>query len=96
MNELIILHSAAQYLKKLDRPLKLKVIQLLEEIARNPLQGQKLTGDLKAVFSQHFRDNGVEYRVAYLFHETEGRIIVILVGTRENFYLELRKRMPIL
>ena len=93
MNELRVLHSATQFLKKLDRPLKLKVLQVLEEISQNPLLGQKLTGDLKAVYSYHFRDNGVEYRFAYLFHEAEERIVVILVGTRENFNAELRKQM---
>ena len=93
MNELLILRSAAQFLKKLDRLLKMKVLQVLEEIAQNPLLGQKLTGDLKTVYSYHFRDNGVEYRLAYLFHEEDERIIVIFVGTRENFYAELRKRM---
>ena len=96
MNELRVLHSAAQFLKKLDRPLKLKVLQVLEEISQNPLLGQKLTGDLNAVYSYHFRDNGVEYRLVYLFHEEDERTIVILVGTRENFYAELRKRMTAL
>ena len=93
MSELVVLHSAAQFLKKLDRPLRMKVFQVLEKIAQNPLLGKKMTADLKSVYSCHFRNNGVEYRIAYLFRETEGKIIVVLIGTRENFYTELRKQM---
>ena len=93
MNELVVRHTAANLLKKLDRPIRLKVFQVLEEIARNPLLGQKLTADMKPVYSCHFRDNGVEYRIAYLFQESQSRIIVLLIGTRENFYSELRKQM---
>jgi len=90
MNELVVRHTAANLLKKLDRPIRVKVLQVLEEIAQNPLLGQKLTADLKPVYTCHFRDNGVEYRIAYLFQETEGRIIILLIGTRENFYTELQ------
>jgi len=35
---------------------------------------------------------GVEYRMAYQIKEQEVVVIIMQIGTRENFYEELKKR----
>lgn len=38
------------------------------------------------------RHNGINYEIAYRIKEIEDRIVVIIMcGTRENFYLELER-----
>ncbi|MDF2636528.1 MAG: hypothetical protein K0R78_3402 [Pelosinus sp.] len=46
MYELIILNSAAKQLNEFEKPVRNKIIAVLEEIARNPFIGDSLKGDL--------------------------------------------------
>jgi hypothetical protein len=45
-----------------------------------------------AIYSHHLKVAGVEYRIAYQIKEQEIVVVIIQIGTRENFYAELRKR----
>lgn len=86
-------HNAfAKDIKKFDKALKLKVADCIEKIALEPTIGQKLTAELSDVYSYHFSYNKSEYRIAYMIKEDEVLIYFISVGSRENFYRQLKRR----
>lgn len=92
MYDLIILNSAARQLNKYDKTVRTKIITALEKIAENPYIGDSLKGDLAILYSYHLKVAGVEYRIAYQIKEKEIVAVVMQIGTRENFYEELKKR----
>lgn len=92
MYELVVLKSAAKQLSKFDKPVRNKIITVLGEIAENPFIGECLKGDLATLYSYHLKVMGVEYRIAYQIKEREIVVIIMQIGTRENFYEELKKR----
>lgn len=64
------------------------------KIAENPYsQGSRLKGNFSGFWKYVFRCNGIAYRVAYEIKSTELIIAVIMIGTRENFYKELKRRV---
>ncbi|EIW18741.1 MULTISPECIES: type II toxin-antitoxin system RelE/ParE family toxin [Pelosinus] len=93
MYEVVILNSAAKQLRNLDKPIKNKIIIILEKIAENPFVGERLKGNLTAIYSYHLKIASVEYRIAYQIKEQEIIIVIMQIGTRENFYEELKKRV---
>jgi len=93
MYEVVILNSAAKQLRKLGKPVKNKIIVALERIAQNPFMGERLKGDLLELYSYHLKVTGVEYRIAYQIKEQEIVVVVMQIGTRENFYDELKMRL---
>ncbi|WP_425060288.1 hypothetical protein SCACP_09740 [Sporomusa carbonis] len=92
MYELVVLNSAARELRKFDKPVRTKILTALDKIAENPFIGDPLKGDLATIYSYHLKVTGVEYRIAYQIKEDEIIVIVMQIGTRENFYSELKKR----
>lgn len=93
MYEVVILNSAAKQLRNLNNPVKDRIIEALEQIAENPFSGERLKGDLTAIYSYHLKVAGVEYRIAYQIKKQEILVIVLQIGTHENFYEELKKRL---
>ncbi|MGX4687612.1 type II toxin-antitoxin system RelE/ParE family toxin (plasmid) [Vagococcus sp. JNUCC 83] len=81
-----------KYLKKLkEKPLKEKFLDMIyDEIAVDPHSGEQKIGDLSGVWTKGFKYAGTTYRVAY---EIKDDIIipVLLCGTHENFYEQLKK-----
>ena len=58
----------------------------------DPYIGSKKTGDLRGIYGYDVKHSGVNYELAYRIYEEENRfIVVILAGTRENFYEELKR-----
>jgi len=92
MYELIVLNSAAGELRKFDKPIRTKIFASLEKIAENPYIGELLKGDLETIYSYHLKVTGVEYRISYQIREQEIVVVVMQIGTRENFYEDLKRR----
>jgi Cytotoxic translational repressor of toxin-antitoxin stability system len=92
MYELVVLNSAARELRKFGKPVRTKILTALDMIAENPYIGELLKGDLTTVYSHHLKVTGTEYRIAYQIREEEIIVVILQVGTRENFYQELKKR----
>jgi len=90
--ELVVLNSAVRQLKKYDKPIRIKIIDALDTITENPFIGDMLKGNLSILYSYHLKVRGVEYRIAYQIKEQELVVVIIQLGTRENFYEELKKR----
>lgn len=78
-------------MKKLkDQRLKQKFLNVIyDEIAVNPYTGQQKSGDLSGIWAMGFNYAGTTYRVAYEIQE-DTIIPVLLCGTHENFYEQLK------
>ncbi|AFV10674.1 putative plasmid stabilization protein RelE/StbE [Thermacetogenium phaeum DSM 12270] len=95
MYKVIILPPAARFLKKLkEKPLKAAFQKAVDEILKNPYIGEPKTGDLSGIFCYDIYYNETNYELAYtIIEEDDSTIVVILAGTRENFYEELKRYM---
>ncbi len=95
MYEIHFSRAAERYLKKVkDKGLKMAFHAALDEIADNPCIGELKTGDLIGIYCYDVYYKRTDYEVAYRVYEDEERlIVVILAGTRENFYKELKRYM---
>ena len=95
MHKLIILPPAAHFLKKIkEKPLKLAFQKAIDDIIQNPYIGDPKTGDLSGVYCCDFFYNKTNYELAYtVIEENDETVVIILAGTRENFYDELKRYM---
>jgi len=95
MAKLIILPPAARYLKKLkEQPLKNKFQAIIDQILLDPYFGEPKTGDLNGVYCCDIFYNQTNYELAYtIIEDDEETLVVILAGTRENFYEVLKRYM---
>lgn len=93
--KLIILPPAARYLKKLkEKRLKAAFQKAVDEILKDPYMGEPKTGDLSGVFCYDIYYNKTNYELAYtIVEEDDSTVVVILAGTRENFYEVLKRYM---
>ncbi len=99
MVELVVLPPAAKYIKKLkDKKLKQRYKDAIDEIVADPLIGEDKTGDLAGVKGYDIYYNKTNYELAYTIeyvqeeeNEEPKAVVVIMAGTRENFYNELKR-----
>lgn len=93
--DLIPSPATEKFIKKLkDKPLKKKFKEAFTEIQLNPfVVGEPKKGDLAGIYGYDIYHNGTNYEIAYTIqHDEEGNLIlVILAGTREQFYQELKR-----
>ena len=83
MAEVRFLPPAAKYLKKIkDKRLKDHTV------------GEEKTGDLQGIYGYDIYYNKTNYELAYTVEYAGGKIIVVIMaGTRENFYEALKRYM---
>ncbi|HOX29457.1 MAG TPA: type II toxin-antitoxin system RelE/ParE family toxin [bacterium] len=95
MYEVLFSPAAARYLKKIkERALKEEFRRAVSSIAENPYAGSAKKGDLSGIYGYDVRRAGISYEIAYMIFENERkRVVVVLAGTRENFYEQLKKYM---
>ena len=99
MTEIRILPPAAKYLKKLrDKTLKKLFQEAIDRILEDPSIGEEKKGDLRGVRCFDIYYNKTNYELAYTVEEfidpesgETKTIIVIMAGTRENFYEQLKQ-----
>lgn len=60
------------------------------DIAEDPSVGEQKTGDLAGYYAFNFRYANTSYRIAYTI-ESDTLLIIVLIGTHENFYHSLRQ-----
>jgi mRNA-degrading endonuclease RelE of RelBE toxin-antitoxin system len=90
MYELIIPRSVEKDIRKLPRQLqKIIASEPLESIKSEPHRGKFLRGKSRGLRKYTFFYKGTEYRVS----ETAKSAILIMVGSRENFYERLERRI---
>ena len=64
----------------------------IDAVQKSPYVGRQKTGDLSGIYGYDVQYAGVNYELAYRIYERNDRlVVVILAGTRENFYEELKR-----
>lgn len=92
MTEVKFLPPAAKFLKKLkDKKLKALYQEAIDKICEDHLAGELKTGDLAGVYGYDIYYNKTNYELAYTVEYVEDKVIVVIMaGTRENFYDQLK------
>ena len=85
--------SAQKDFRKLEKPLKNKVLDSLKTISGDPSSGEPLKDGLSVYRSYHFSSQGKQYRIAYVVYSEPNAVVVIMIGPRENFYDKLKRRV---
>ena len=94
MNKILFLPPATKFLKKLkDKKLKDLFKDEIDRISLDPFIGEAKSGDLSGTYCCEIRYNKTDYWLAYTLVEINPDItvVVILAGTHENFYQELKR-----
>lgn len=93
MTEVRFLPPAAKFIKKLkDKKLKTLYQEAIDKIREDHTVGTAKVGDLSGIYGYDIFYNKTSYELAYRVEYVEDKIIVvILAGTRENFYEELKR-----
>jgi mRNA interferase RelE/StbE len=80
-------------LSKTDRVLFQKIIAAVESIRTDPSIGDPKQGDLKGFSCLDVQHQRTNYEIAYrLETDEDGNLVaVIMIGTRENFYSNLKR-----
>lgn len=93
MAKVRFLPPAAKFIKKLkDKKLKALYREAIDRICADPAVGQAKTGDLSGVYGYDIYYNKTNYELAYTVEYQEDEVVVVIMaGTRENFYEELKR-----
>ncbi len=93
MTEVRFLPPAAKFIKKLrDKKLKNLYQEAVDKIREDYTIGEAKTGDLSGVYGYDIYYNKTNYELAYTVEYLENEIIVVIMaGTRENFYDQLKQ-----
>lgn len=95
MTEVRFLPPAAKFIKKIkDKKLISLYQEAIDKIREDHTIGEEKTGDLSGIYGYDIYYNKTNYELAYQVEYTDDKIIVVIMaGTRENFYTELKKYM---
>ncbi len=87
--------AAVRYFKKIrDKELSLAFRTALLTLAESPHLGSPKRGDLSGVYGYDVWHKGTNYEIAYKVYESGDRqLVVILAGTRGNFYEQLKRHV---
>lgn len=93
MTEVRFLPPAEKYIKKIkDKKLKMLYLEAIDRIREDHMVGEAKTGDLSGVYGYDLYYNRTNYELAYTIEYREDKIIVVIMaGTRENFYDQLKQ-----
>jgi len=90
------LNPAKRYFKKLkEKPLKKLFLEKIQQIQLDPYIGDLKAGDLAGIYCCDITYKGTKYELAYRLEENKNGevVVVIMAGTRETFYQELKRYM---
>lgn len=95
MTDVKFLPPARNYLKKIkDKKLLKKYKEAIDAIAEDYTVGEAKTGDLSGIYCYDVFYNKTNYEIAYRVEYIEDEVVVVIMaGTRENFYKELKNYM---
>lgn len=84
---------AAKYIKKLkDKKLKKLYQEAIDKICEDYTIGEPKHGDLTGFYGYDIYYNKTNYELAYTIEGIDGElVVVVMAGTRENFYDELKR-----
>lgn len=92
MTEVRFLPPAAKFLKKLkDKKLKKLYQEAIDEICEDYTIDEAKVGDLSGIYGYDIYYNKTNYELAYRVEYIDDEVIVVIMaGTRKNFYDELK------
>ncbi len=95
MTEVRFFPPAEKYIKKIkDKKLKMLYLEAIDRIREDHTVGEAKTGDLSGVYGYDIYYNKTNYELAYTLEYRKDKIIVVIMaGTRENFYDQLKQYM---
>ena len=95
MLQVRFLPPAAKFIKKLkDKKLKELYKKAIDEICKDYTVGEEKAGDLSGIFGYDIYYNKTNYELAYTIERIDEEIVVVIMaGTRENFYDQLKRYM---
>ena len=93
MYEILFSPAAERFFKKLkEKPLKKAYKTALLKLSENPYIGQPKRGNLSGIYGFNVKHKGINYEIAYTISKVDGKkVIVLLAGTRENLYEQLKR-----
>lgn len=93
MLQVRFLPPAARFIKKLkDKTLKELYKKAINDICEDYTICEEKTGDLSGVFGYDIYYNKTNYELAYTIERVDEEIVVVIMaGTRENFYDQLKR-----
>lgn len=93
MYEISYSRAAERYLRKIkDKHLLAAFKDAIDRLKKDPYIGTQKAGDLHGIWGYDVKYAGVNYELAYRIYEENHRlVVVVLAGTRENFYEELKR-----
>ena len=81
----------SKQVKKLHKNQKQDLDQAIKKIAETPSIGEMKKGDLSGIQVYKFKMVGQLTLLAYEFYENELKLILMMLGSHENFYRDLKK-----
>ena len=78
-------------IKRLHANQKKDLDDAVEAIVANPLSGEAKVGDLAGVRIYKFKMVTQLILLAFEWHEEDGVLVLLALGSRENFYRDLKK-----
>lgn len=94
MYKVLACNAVRKDLKKLSyevrQMVKQKYLPILEQ---DPYVGLQLQYEFKGLWSYHFSEKGVDYRIVYEIYPEKKLVVLILIGKREKFYEQLKRRI---
>jgi mRNA interferase RelE/StbE len=90
--EIVQFYCRTFFKKIKEKPLKEAYKTALLKFSENPYLSQPKRGDLSGIYGFDVTYKSINYEIAYTISEDTGKkIIVLLAGTRENFYEQLKR-----
>ncbi|OGQ83966.1 MAG: hypothetical protein A2289_17680 [Deltaproteobacteria bacterium RIFOXYA12_FULL_58_15] len=83
--------AAHRVYKKLDPPIQRRVKAEMEKVTAAPNAAPQLSGLPLPIRSHHFSQQGKQWRIAYTVDDAATKVVVVLLGVRENFYDRLKR-----
>lgn len=93
MYEVIISTTAKKDIKTLPRQVQKEFAKHLDILALKPDAGERLKGILRDYWKYAFSIRSTSYRIVYQVSKKKTIVLVVMVGSRENFYDRLKKRL---
>ena len=80
-----------KYVKKMHKNQKKYLDQAINKIAQNPSIGEMKKGDLSGVLVYKFKIINKLILLAYQFDDDEDLLVLLALGSHENFYRDLKR-----
>ena len=94
MYKIFIRKSVQKDFRKLAQELQQKIKEIyFIQITKAPFKNKTLSGKLRSLKSLSFKYKRTEYRIVYQVIKQDKVVLIVMLGTRENFYKKLENRL---